>query len=53
VAIGLNERSNTCKDIISKNLRGFNEDKQEETILSLLSINKNLLPTLTPGISEF
>ena len=37
------KRTNTCIDIMSQNLRGFKEDKEEE---------KNLLPTLTPGMSE-
>jgi hypothetical protein len=31
MATGLNERSNTCIDIMSQNLRGFNEDKEEKS----------------------
>ena len=46
MAIGMNERKNTCIDIISQNLRGFREEKEEEII------KKNILPTLTPGMSE-
>ncbi len=34
MAIGFNERSNTCIDIISQNLRGFNEDKEKEKSFS-------------------
>jgi hypothetical protein len=36
MAIGLNERSNTYIDIISRNLRGFSEEKEDEIILRMM-----------------
>ncbi len=60
MAIGLNERPNTCIDMMSQNLRGLREGEKKEIIfrmilpISLLLLKtKNLsLPTLTPGMSE-
>ena len=37
MAIGMNERKNTCIDIISQNLRGFREEKEEEIIKKCLN----------------
>ena len=40
MAIGMNERKNTCLDIMSQNLRSLREDKEEEIIL--LMVERNL-----------
>jgi hypothetical protein len=39
MAIGLNERSNACIDIMPQNLRGFKEEKKEEIILRMVQRN--------------
>ena len=39
MAIGMNERKNTCLDIMSQNLRGLREDKEEEIILRMVERN--------------
>jgi hypothetical protein len=40
MANGFDEHSNTCIDIMSQNLRGLSEDKEEEIIL--LMVQRNL-----------